>query len=165
MSILDNIETNMASLIGAMTIAEGYNFDWGTVNEEDLSNCTFPSAVIDPTDSLADKEKNMDTLAGISSRNFTNEVLFTVLVSGEMPEFSSNANFESRSMLRSALDDLKMLFGTNLSINNTCDNVLYVGSQIETLKRNDVQRPTRLRTIWRVVYSQDRQNPTQYAGS
>jgi hypothetical protein len=165
MTILDNIETTMADLIGGMTEMSGYNYDWGTVNEEDLSNCTFPSAIIDPTDSLADKEKSMDTLAGLGSQEYTNEVLFTVLVVGEMPNFDSNPNFAARSMLRQAMDDLKMLFGRNNQLLGTCDNILYVGSQIETIKRNDVQRPCRLRAIFRVVYSQDRFSPTQYSGS
>lgn len=162
--ILDNIENAMVSLIETMSESAGFNYTWGTVNDEDAVGSTFPIAIIDPTDSLADKETCMDQLSGLGSGDFTNEVLFTILVTGEMPEFSSNANFECRSMLRKALDDLKALFGINLNLTQTCDNIMYVGSQIEIIRRNDVQRPAKLRTIWRIIYSQDRRTPTQYAG-
>jgi hypothetical protein len=162
--IVDTIETTMISLIEGMDVSHGWNFDWGDVNDEDIVGLKFPVAIIDPTDSLADKETCVDTLAGLSSLDYSNEILFTILVVGEMPEFSSNPNFECRSLLRKALDDLKMLFGINLNLLATCDNIMYVGSQIEVGNRNDMQRPAKLRSIWKVVYSQDRRTPTMIAG-
>lgn len=163
--ILDRIEKKIASLVGGMRIADGYNFDWGMVNEQDESIGDFPRCVIDPTENVADKENNMDTLAGIGSRDYTNEVVFTLLVKGELPEFDTNPLFAARSVLRKAHDDLKRLFGIHLNLDSECDNIIYAGSQIESLVRNDVQRPAQLRTFWKVVYSQDRQTPTQYASS
>jgi hypothetical protein len=163
--ILDNVETNMASLIVGMSINDGYNFDWKMVNQEDETLDDYPQAVINPTDSLADKETSQDTTAGLGSQDYTNEVLFTVLVKGELKNPGSNPIFEVRSILRKCLDDLKKLFGTNYTLNNSCDNILYVGSQQEPKRNNDVQRPAQLRTIWKIIYAQDRQNPSQYASS
>lgn len=170
-SILDAIELKMAALIAGMTKTGGYNFDWGMVNEQDESmpdasgSVNFPRCIIDPTDSIADKETNQDTLAGIGSRDYTNEVLFTLLVKGELPKFETNPLFAARSMLRQALDDLKMLFGIHLNLDDECDNIMYTGSQIESLVRNDVQRPAQLRAVFKVIYSQDRQSPRLYASS
>jgi hypothetical protein len=163
--ILDRIEKRIEALVGGMKIADGYNFDWGIVNEQDESIGDFPRCVIDPSDMVADKESNMDTLAGIGSRDYTNEVMFTLLIKGELPAFDTNPLFAARSVLRKAHDDLKRLFGIHLNLDSECDNILYVGSQIESLVRNDVQRPAQLRTFWKVIYSQDRQTPTQYASS
>ena len=170
-SILDAIELKMAALVAGMTKTGGYNFDWGMVNEQDESmpdasgNVNFPRCIIDPTDSVADKETNQDSLAGVGSNDYTNEVIFTLLVKGELPTFETNPLFAARSMLRQALDDLKMLFGIHLNLDSNCDNIMYTGSQIESLMRNDIQRPAQLRTSWKVVYSHDRQKPTLYASS
>jgi hypothetical protein len=163
--ILDNIETTMSTLIAGMTTTGGYNFNWSIVNEEDDAIGNFPRAIINPRDSLADKEQNMDTVAGIGSRDYTNEVLFTVLVAGEMAAFGVNSNFTFRSVLRKAQDDLKRLFGINNQLGGYCDNILYAASQIEPIKKNDVMSPLQLRTVFKIIYSQDRQTPTQYASS
>jgi hypothetical protein len=171
LTILDKIEKRIEILVAGMRKADGYNFDWGMVNEQDESmpdssgNVTFPRCVIDPTDNVADKENNQDSLAGIGSQDYTNEVIFTLLVKGELPNFETNPLFAARSMLRQALDDLKMLFGIHLNLDGNCDNIMYTGSQIESLINNNVQRPAQLRTSWKVVYSQSRQAPTLYASS
>ena len=164
-TILDRIEIQMVALVMGIRKSDGYNFDWGMVNEQDESIGAFPRCVVDPSDSIADKESNQDTLAGVGSLDYTNEVIFTLLVKGELPSFETNPLFAVRSILRQAQDDLKRLFGIHLNLDGECDNIMYSGSQIESLVRNDVQRPAQLRTFWKVVYSQDRTDPTKYASS
>lgn len=163
--ILDNIELEMISLIAHMRKASGYNFDWSIVNEEDDAIGHFPKCTINPRDGVADKEVSKDTEAGIGSREYTNEVMFTYLVEGELPAFNNNPAFAIRSTMRKALDDLKKVFGINNQLNGKCDNILYVASQIEPIKTNDVLATARLRAIFRVIYSQDRIDPTLYASS
>jgi hypothetical protein len=164
-NILDNIETTIATLVAGMRKIDGYNFDWSIVNEQDETIGSFPRCVIDPTDGLADKETNDDKLSGIGSRDYTNTVQFVLLVKGELETFSTNPLFEIRSTLRLALVDLKKLFGINYNLLGNCDNMMFSASQIESLNRNDVQRPAQLRTFWSVIYSQDRTNPDIYASS
>jgi hypothetical protein len=164
-TILDGIEKEIELLILGMSIASGYKFDWATVNEEDEAIGSFPRAIIDPRDSLADKISNMDTVSGISSRAYTNEVLFTVLASGELPSFNTNPSFAIRSIMRNALNDLLKLFGNNNQVGGYCDNILFSGSQIEAIRTGDIVSPANLRTIWKVIYSVDRIDPTKYAGS
>ena len=163
--ILDAIGDKISSLISGMLISGGFNFNWGIVNEQDESIGAFPRCVINPTDNLADKEMCQDSTAGLGSGDYTNEVIFTLLAKGELSEFSDNPLFDIRSTLRLALDDLKMLFGVHLNLDGTCDNIMYMASQIEPLAQNDGQRPAQLRTFWKVIYSQDRLTPSQYAGS
>lgn len=163
--ILDIIETTISTLVAGMLTANNYNFNWGIVNEPDETIGDFPRCVINPTDSLADKETNVDPVEGLGSGDYTNEVIFTLLVKGELEAFSDNPLFAIRSTLRMALDDLKMLFGINRNLEGACDNILYMASQIEPLGQNDGQRPAQLRTFWKVIYSQDRLTPSQYAGS
>lgn len=148
-----------------MRVAGGYNFDWSIINEEDDAIGTFPKATINPRDSVADKEVSRDTDTGIGSRDYTNEVLFTILVEGALPAFNNNPAFAIRSTVRQSLDDLKKVFGVNNQLNGKCDNIMYVGSQIEPIKTNDVLATARLRAVFKVIYSQDRQDPTLYASS
>ena len=164
-SILDNVELAMATLIPGMNVAAGYNYNWKTCNEEDLVVGDFPRTVINPTDSLADKITNLDTKAGLGSLDYTQEVLFTLLSIGELNFPSNNPDFAIRSVCRHMLDDLLMLFGRNYTVNNSCDGIMFVASQIEIVKRNDIQRPGCLRSIWRVWFSCDRSNPSVRAGS
>ena len=164
-SILDSIELQMAALIAGMTTSDGYNFNWSIVNEEDEAIGDFPRALIDPRDEMADQEMNMDTLAGIGSGDYTNEVLFTILVRGMIPSFSTNPSFAVRSTLRKALDDLKRLFGRHNQLDGTCDNILYQASRVEPIRTNEVLSAGQLRVKYKVVYSQDRFTPTLYASS
>jgi hypothetical protein len=170
-TILDVIEERLVLAFSQMNTSSGYNFDWSIVNEEDEAIGDFPRAIINPHESVADRETNVDTLAGLGSGDYTNEVYYTILVTGELPEFDDNANFKIRTVLRSALDDMKMYFGRNPQLRLTpagegaCDNILYRSSQIEYDRVNDILSPARLRTTWLVIYAQDRKNPTQYASS
>jgi hypothetical protein len=163
--ILDNIEIEIDHLISHMRIAGGYNFDWTTSNEEDDAYAGFPRAIIDPRDTMADKETCMDISLGLGSQDYTNEVLFTILVTGDLPAFNNNPSFAIRSTMRKALDDLKKVFGVNNQLRGKCDNILYVSSQIEPTRKNDVLSAAQLRAVFKVIYSQDRQDPTLYASS
>lgn len=153
--ILDNIESEIVTLIEGMTKVGGYNYDWSVVNIEDQVQGSFPRAIIDPRDVLADKETSTDTTAGLGSMDYTNEVLFTILVNGTLPQSAANpaaANppFAIRSIMRKANDDLKMLFGINNQLGGYCDNILYAASQIEPIRTNDVLQTAQLRSLWKV---------------
>ena len=163
--ILDTIEIQITELVIGMRIVDGYNFDWSVVNEQDETVGSFPRCVINPTDGLADKETCQDTVAGVGSQDYTNEVIYTLLVKGELPAFDNNPLFAIRQTLNKASDDLKKLFSIHQNLNGLCDNIMYFRSQIESLKRNDGQRPAQLRTYWKVTYAQDRITPTKNAGS
>jgi hypothetical protein len=142
-----------------MTVAGGYNWDWQTVNQPDEAIGDFPRALI-----ASPAETCKDDPNGPNSQTYTNEVLFVVDVKGSQA-WSANANFTIRSNLRTALDDLKMLFGNNSSINDSCFEIMYRSSQIIAINQNDIQRPGYMRTQWLCRYGQDRLIPMQVASS
>jgi hypothetical protein len=159
-SILDNIELQMKIAILGMTKVGGYNWDWQVVNQPD--EATGPGYPRVNMESPA--ESNIDGTNTPNAQAYTNEVVFVLWVKGNQA-WSSNANFTIRSNLRSALDDLKRLFGNNSSVNNSCEEILYRSSQVVALNLNDVQRPSNMRVQFLVRYCQDRLNPLIRAGS
>jgi hypothetical protein len=163
--ILTNIEAAIASLIGGMTTAGGYNFNWGTANVEDLAKVDdaqgFPVGVV----YLEPEETNLDDPDGMDSRAYTNEAAFRVRVVGRMEEEETSPVFEANKMLNKALDDLKKLFGTNYSLSGTADVMMY-RSAVRIRKPNaDIMVPSEMDVFFVVRYSQDRTTPTQYAGA
>jgi hypothetical protein len=160
-SLLDYIELNMKVSILGLTKASGYNFDWLSVNQEDQTIGGYPRALIE-----SPQETSLDDPNGASAGMYTNEVLFIIWVTGQqLIDASPNPNFTIRSNLRLAEDDLKKLFGTNIHVNGTCDDIMFRGALIVKGDKNDVLKPASMQTQWRVRFSQDRQTPTQYAGS
>jgi hypothetical protein len=165
--IASNIESNMVALIKGMNQGAGYNYDWDTVNEIDMAIGSFPRAVIDsPIESSIGRESNVDTLNGQHSDAYTNELVFTIQIRGEISITSINTSYFSiRDILRRALDDLKMLFAINNTVNDTCDTIMYRDSELMYIPMNDILKPAELKTSWLCTYSQDRENPSQYASS
>ena len=154
-SILDYIELNMKTLILSMSVANGYNFDWQTVDEENEAIGSFPRAFIE-----SPMETNIDTAAGANASAYTNDVLFIIRVKGEQG-WTDNPQFTIRSCLRLAIDDLKKLFKD--SVNDSCDEILYRSHQVIYNLQNDIQRPAYVRSQWLCKYTQDRTNPILYS--
>ena len=142
-----------------MTITDGYYSNWITVNERNLSIGSFPRAEVYYSD-----EKNMDTLAGASDLAYTIEVSFEIHVFVTVQQSSKNPLFDVLAEFDKALDDLKMLFGNNSSVNSTCDSFMFTEMKREA-EAKDQFIPTKMITKWRAVYSQDRKAPSLYASS
>jgi hypothetical protein len=158
-SLLTRQALAIKELIETMSATNGYNLEWGTVNQRNYALGDFPRAEI-----YYPSEENLDTLAGIGSRDYTNAVTFEIHVAAKLNFSSDNPLFEINEQLDYALDDLKMLFGKNPSIGGTCDSFLYRGYKRET-KAVDQFIPTKMVTTWRAVYQQDRQTPSQVSSS
>ena len=158
-SLLTQQANAIKSLIESMTVVGGYNFDWVNVNNRNYAIGDFPRAEI-----YYPNEENLDTVSGIGSRDYTNAVTFEIHVAAKLNVSSDNPIFEINEQLDLALDDLKMLFGRNPSINGTCDSFLYRGYKRE-VKSVDQFIPTKLITTFRAVYQQDRQTPSQVSSS
>jgi hypothetical protein len=158
-SLLDYIELKIKIAILGMSKVKGYNWDWKTVNQPDEAIGDFPRAVI-----LSPAEACIDEIAGQDAQSYSNDVLFVVMIKGSQ-EWSANANFTIRSNLRTALDDLKQLFGRDTSIGGSCEVVMYRSSQVIAANMNDIQRPSHMNTQWRVRYAQDRLTPLTVSSS
>jgi hypothetical protein len=159
-SILDYIELNIKVAILGMTITGGYNWDWVTVNQTDEAvGQGYPRALI-----ASPAETCKDDPNGPNAQAYTNDVLFVIMVRGSQA-WTPNSDFAIRSNLRTAIEDLKKLFGVNSSVNGSCEEIMYRSHQVMALKQNDIQRPAYLVSQWLVRYTQDRLNPLQYASS
>jgi hypothetical protein len=158
-SILTLQKQNILGLISTMSQSTGFNSDWTTINQKNYALGSFPRAEV-----YRIAEKNLDTLGGISSRDYTNRVTYKIHVADKLTFSSDNPIFDIEELFAQDLDDLKALFGANGQLNGTCDNFLYVGFEHE-YEAKDQFIPTRLITEWSCTYAQDRLQPSLYASS
>lgn len=167
MSILTKQKYAIYDLIKSMSVVGGFNYDWSTVNQLEYNIGTFPRAFV-----YSKKEKNQDSILGLSSSDYTNQVEWTIKVIGELTFPSDNPMFDIDDVYFKALDDLKALFGqtpmtipsgVGYCLNGKCDSFLYTGFE-QVYDSKDQFIPRELITSWQSVYSQDRAVPTKYAG-
>lgn len=169
-SILIRQKYAIYNLVKSMTIANGFNYDWMTINQLEYNIGTFPRVF-----SFSKKEKNLDTKAGLSNLSYTNEVEWTLKVVGEITWPADNPMFTYDDIIFPALDDLKKLFGPGpnqqvppisygYNLNGTCASFLYSGFE-QTYDSKDQFIPRDLTTTWVATYSQDRALPENFTGS
>lgn len=166
-SILDNVELNMKINILSMTTTGGFNWDWKTVNEENLAIGGFPRTMIEGTTIT-----NLDSPNEPNAQAYNNSARFYLDITGSQA-WSSNPKFTIRSNYRSVLDDLLRLFGPRETaphvpgdcINDSCDEILFRSAKPLVYASGNIQTPAMLRTEWLVLYSQDRINPLMRTSS
>lgn len=154
--IITRAELQMKTDIEGLLQDNGYFFDWGTVNQQDIAKVNFPCAMIwlDPD------ETNLDEAGGSWAQAYLNEVSFRIRVVGRMDEETSNPVFDNNVNLTKALHDLKKIFGTDYSLGGLVDSIMYLSSVRVFKRNNDIIIPSELETYWKVRYTQDRQTPT-----
>jgi len=154
--ILTRIEHAMYDLIGGMRLGT-YNFDWGTVNQPDLAKVTFPSALV-----VLEEEINMDEAGGAWSNGYLNQAIYIITVRAKLNEEKHIPIFEIDAELNKALDDLKKLFGSNYSVDGSCDRIMYRGMRRNLERTGDLFVPKSMETRWNVEYTQGRTTPTSF---
>lgn len=160
-SILFEAVDSMATLIAAMTTTGGYNYNWGACDIEDLAVATdFPHAVIKV---LA--EECLDDPDGAFACAYQNMVSFEVRVFCKLASEDTNPLYAIREQFCLALDDLKKLFGTNYSLSDNVDCMMYVGAKFDLIKsrNDDMFVPYEMVTRWKARYTQSRTSPAAHA--
>jgi len=153
---VENIEVAIETLINGMTIAGGFNFDWGKSNQMDLARVDkFPAAVI-----LVSGEENDDPEGASHSQAYSNRLTFQITVRNKLTAVDTDPNFRIDTEHNKSLVDLKELFGRNPHLSDTANSILYQGMIRETKLNGDVFIPGNMITTWMVRYSQDRFDPT-----
>ena len=155
--ILTKIEQGMADYIGAMSIADGYYLDWGTVNEPDIAKQTFPSAEI-----ILDFEENLDETDSAWSDAYNQEAHFVVRVRAALENEELTPFYEINKVLNHALSDLKKCFGIHYVVSDSCDMIMYQGAQRVPDGTNDIFRPAYMDVKFLVKYTQVRTDPSRY---
>lgn len=158
MPILTDIETQMATLITGIKIANGYNFTWGSVNEIDKSKWVYPAASI-----YVESEECEDDPEGAWSRTYLQKANIIIEVQTRLVNEETQPTFEIDKDMNKALDDLKKLFGTSYSVSGYCDIVMYQGMTREVFQTGDLFIPKKMITRWMVKYTQSRTSPSASA--
>jgi len=155
-ALLTTIEAQMKALVQAMRITNGYNYDWGTANIEDAALATvFPSPLI----YLVDVDNLDDVDSGAHSQSYHQMASFRIVVRGKVTTEPAIPKFAINPTHNDALDDLLKLFGTDYSINSSCDVIFFRRMERDNQTSGDVFAASDLITLWDVYYQQDRLNP------
>jgi hypothetical protein len=159
--ILTLAETAMESLIGAMSIAGGYNFDWeNDVDQEDKAqHAAYPFAVVR---GMPD-ESNTDAPNGAHGEAYQNTAHVAIDVYTRLASERTDPQRDMRTDMYKALDDLKRVFALNLGLGGVVDYIQYKSARITNEIQGDRFVPGKLETEWEITYVQDRNNPSQAA--
>lgn len=158
--LLSKIETALEVIIQEMSIATGYNYNWGpySTNEPDLAKGTLPRANI-----YLENDESTDSENGPANDMYGHKSTYRIDLYVDMNYESDNPRFEINDRLNKAFDDLLMLFGNNYNISGTADTIQYKYSKREYLKQNDIMLPSKLMTYWVVEWESSRRVPTNWA--
>jgi hypothetical protein len=159
-SILNEAILSASALIAAMRKVDGYNFDWGESNLEDMALATFPYAIIKII-----VEECLDEENGAHACAFHNLVRLEIFIRQCADKENSNPIYDVRVLFLQALDDLKKLFGTNGTLDGYVDCMLYVGAEFDLTKigNDDIFVPYEMKTNWKTRYTQSRFSPSEHA--
>lgn len=150
MARLTDIAGEIKTIIDALTVAGGYNYNWSTFNETDRALVTtFPLAIIRyTTDEAVD---GIAGLYGMHNAEFEITVEETITPSATVkPEFTADAALDK------ALADLVKAFTQNNTgyFPITGQSLLsYKSSEKIKSTRGSTYRPVKLVTKWNAFYS------------
>lgn len=161
MSVLGDAESQMVSIIDGITTSDGYNFNWGSTNLEDMANVDDHSF-----DAYAliywDGEDNTDEIDGAHASAYANVAEYRIIVRVPLTEKSNNPELDIRANYHKAVDDLKKVFNAYYDLNGTVLYIQYQSSRIIDVDQGNRFLPSELETRWTVKYYQDRSSPTTF---
>lgn len=148
MSKLTDIRNALTAAIKTMTIANGYNYDWVTVNPANsdwnrVSADKYPIA-----DYWFEKEESEDGPSNTMSITCDKTVLIDVI--------PKRTGIEAEDVDK-CIDDIKKLAGTNYNLSGACFLWWYQGYERFNDQTHYPEYGARVRM--KIRYRQDRQNP------
>jgi hypothetical protein len=152
-SLISLIENKIVDLIGSLTVAGGFNYDWNGVIEGDIHTAVFPSANL-----VLEEEKNIDEPegeeivgpTGAFSEAYYNAIRFVIKIGGTV---GGNVTPDRHAFYK-ALDDFKKIFGINYTLDNSgASAILYRGFKM--VNAGGIL----METTWLVRYYQNRKEP------
>lgn len=156
-SIRTTIRDNIANLILSMTKSGGYNADWQTVQQDEVTLGGWPRATVH-----LGEETSTDTEDGTFHEvyNCTADVLVNIGV--KLTTKKANPQYEIDDMLNEAIDDIKRMFGRNVSIGGAGTlPILYVSCSTPEYATGDVFVTKTSTMTWTISYLQCRTEPSQ----
>ena len=158
MSFLIRIQDQIETTIKAISQDNGYNLDWGSVNQRGDQFCTFPSAWF-----MFTSEEGLNEIDETYAGSYTNSLNVKLTVKTELEESFKDPKYENRTLLYLALEDIKKAFANGVIEDAKTLPPVYIDSQIMDSPDRDVFRPSHLIINFKINYSQDRNSPSQSA--
>jgi hypothetical protein len=152
-SRLTTIAAEIKELIEGITIAHGYDYDWGSVNEPDQAHVTYPCAEI--TYASEDGVPEQLGLYGFATAQFV------IRLRCDLSELPTDHPFfaideELDIILRDVKKRLMRADTPADTLPITEETVIkYVRMEKETERQGDIFRPKSLLTYWTVAYQED----------
>jgi len=159
-SLENTIISGFLAAVTDMNTSGNYNYNWLSVQQQDLSKVTFPHLNM----YQLPNEATRDSASFPNMNAFRNKQTYELHCFNKLTPESDNSVFEIDNTLNYMLHDIKKLIGSN-PIDDTVEAVDYIGSIQRTLNNgSDIILPKYLVVTIEVYYSQDRQNPNQIVG-
>lgn len=158
--IITNIETNIKALIEGMTIAGGYNYDWGTINNiDETKQDVYPTAIVQLF-----QIQNIDEASGASG-TISNRATFEIIIKARLTSEENIPLIAIHEEEQKAFEDLLRLFGNNYSLCVDGSPACHYIKFDEVLERErhetgNMFRPSDFITRWEIFYSQLSTNPS-----
>jgi hypothetical protein len=131
MSRLNDIKTNVATLIAGITIANGYGYDVGSVNEPNLALCTFPAFNMDFDNEKASPDEK------IAYYGYSN-IPLKITISIQLTDAAQTPTQDGDDQLFQCVQDLRAVLGiTNAALAlSYYPCVVFVGASKPKTTRN-----------------------------
>lgn len=159
LSIENVINSGLVSAITSMNISGGYNYDWVSAQQEDLTKVSFPHAnlYLQPT------EETLDSISFPNMDAFRNKQTYEIHCYNKLTTESGNSYFKIDETLNYMLHDIKKLIGSN-PVPDYIESVEYIRATRKELNNgSDIILPKYLIVTVQVYYSQSRLFPDQLA--
>lgn len=160
--ILANAEAQLKILIEGMSVATGYNYDWGTATIPDEALGTELVSLIE---SINPFETNIDDPDGAHSGAYLNECQYRITVRPKLESEETYPDWEVRAFWHRAVDDLKRCFGVGdgSTLNGVVQYFHYQRTAHFIERAGDVFKPGRIEVYFGCLYHQDRMDPSKNA--
>lgn len=145
--LLTDIAAEIAELIDDITIANGFTYDFGSINEPDMAHMRYPSADI----TYASEQVINDLVLaqyGFADAEFQIKIRSKLLTTEGAPLHAIDAEHDK------IMHDIKHVFGVNRGALSLTGNpvITYKSFEKENAKAGDVFIPSALIIKWNVRY-------------
>jgi len=155
-SIRTNIRDAITTAIKGLKKADGYTFDWSTVQQPNTALGGYPRALV-----YLGGESCNDTDGGVHQHAYMCNCEVNIEVEVKMTAKTAVPMFAIDSYIDDALDDLKRMFGKNPSLNGVGNlPVLFSSMEVSEFASGDTFVSKKFVSIWSITYSQLRTEPT-----
>jgi hypothetical protein len=140
-----------------MTVAGGYNADWQTVQQDDVTLGGWPRATVH----LGEETSN-DAEEGTYHQVYACSADVLINIGVKLTTKAANPQYAIDDLLDEAIDDIKRMFGRNLSIGGAGTlPPLYVSCSTPDYATGDVFVTKTATMTWTISYLQSRIEPSQ----